>query len=149
MAEGCVGGGLGGCEGRVVGAGGHGASLGNVACEGEGGAGGKGGAGGAGEGVAEDAAGLVIGPVGEAEGGAGAGYADAVGGVEGDCEGFGGGEGRCRHLLGPTVDSLAGEMKGVLWLAEPVAGSVGRVEPEAEDFKLQAMETGRPVIVRL
>lgn len=84
---------MGGCEGRVVGAGGHGASLGDVACEGGGGAGGEGGCGGAGEGVAEDAAGLIVGPVGEVEGGAGAGYADAVRGVEGDREGFGGGRG--------------------------------------------------------
>lgn len=67
-AEGCDGGGLGGCEGRVVGAGGHGASLGDVACERKGGAGGEGGAGGAGDAITEDAAGLVIGPVGEAEG---------------------------------------------------------------------------------
>jgi len=40
-------------------------------------------------------------------------------------------------------------MKGVLWLAEPVAGSVGRVEPEDEAVNLQAMETGRPLMVRL
>jgi len=77
---------LGGCEGRGVGAWGHGASLGDVACEGEGGAG---------DAVAEDAAGLIVGPVGEVEGGA----ADAVGGVEGDCEGFGGGKGHIGTCL--------------------------------------------------
>jgi hypothetical protein len=37
----------------------------------------------------------------------------------------------------------------LLWLAEPVAESVGRVESEAEPVNLQAMETGRPVMVRL
>lgn len=37
----------------------------------------------------------------------------------------------------------------MLWLAEPVAESVGMIEAEAEAVKLQAMETGIPVTVRL